>query len=190
MIARTAPPAFAPSQHGTALLVSMIILLVLSLLAVAMAKSAILEGRVTSSVRSAQLAQLAADSAMSEARATIARIAARDGAKAVCAALRCAARPAGAPGDPAVYMQTPSARAAAIAFRVDLAKPEKADATAQVAATPVYVVEDLGTEVPPPGSPSRRHLFRVTAKGTGGSDDFTRVVESVYAVAEEDPPSK
>jgi type IV pilus assembly protein PilX len=177
-------------QHGTVLFVSTIVLLVLSLFAVVMAKTAILENRMAGAVRGAQLAQLAADSAMSDAQATIARIASRDGAKAVCMSLRCAIRDGGAPVDPAMYMKTSAAQAAATAFRIDLTKLEKPDATAQLASSPIYVVEDLGTAPSLHDSTSpARHLFRITAKGVGNSEDFTRVVESVYAVAEEATPA-
>ena len=183
MISRMGPHSFGASQQGTVLFVVMIVLLILSTLAVVMAKSAILESRTTSAVRSAQLAQLAADSAMNEGRMRIARVAARDGAKAVCTALRCAVRDAGAPTDPGAYMQTTAARAAAIPFRLDLAKLQEKDATAQLASSPIYVIEDLGTAASAPDSPPNR-LFRITAKGFGGTEDFTRVVESVYTVAE------
>lgn len=177
-------------QRGAVLFVSTIVLLALSLLAVVMAKSAVLESRMTSAVRSAQLAQLAADSAMNEARAKIARIAARDGAKAVCASLRCAVRSAAAPSDPAAYMRSQDAVAATIPFRVDLARLEKSDVTAQLASSPVYVVEDLGDEPSPLDSslPGRR-LFRITAKGVGSSEEFTRTVEGIYAVAEAAVPA-
>ena len=177
-------------QRGTVLLVSTIILLVLSLLAVVMAKSAIFETRMAGAARNAQLAQLAADSAMNEARAKIARIARRDGAKAVCAALRCMQRAADAPGDPVAFMRIPAVRAAANPFRMDMTRQAGGDATAQLAASPVYVVEDLGLAPLPPGShDAPRRLFRLTASGTGGSADFTRAVESVYAVAEDAAPA-
>ena len=174
------------SQRGAVLFVSTIVLLALSLLAVVMAKTAVLENRMTSAVRGAQLAQQAADSAMNEARAKIARIAARDGAKAVCVSLRCAVRDVAAPSDPAAYMRTPQAVAAAMPFRLDLARLDKADVTAQLASSPVYVVEDLGDE--PSRSDSSlpvRRLFRITAKGVGSSEEFVRTVEAIYAVAEE-----
>lgn len=189
MSARAARPASARAQRGAVLFVSTIILLVLSLLAVAMAKSAMFEQRMVGAARNAQLAQLAADSAMNEARAKIARIAAQAGAKAVCASLRCATRDAGAPVDPVAYMRTPVAQAAANPFRVDLARLADADATAQLAAAPVYVVEDLGSVPMSAASASApRRLFRITAKGFGASEDFSRVVESVDAVAETAAP--
>ncbi|MBS0582488.1 MAG: pilus assembly protein [Proteobacteria bacterium] len=189
MSARATGPASVRAQRGAVLFVSTIILLVLSLLAVAMAKSAMFEQRMVGAARSAQLAQLAADSAMNEARAKIARIAAQAGPNAVCAALRCALRDAGAPVDPAAYMRTPAAQAAANPFRVDLARLGEADATAQLAASPVYVVEDLGDVPTDAGSASPpRRLFRITARGFGASEDFSRVVESVQAVAEPAAP--
>jgi Tfp pilus assembly protein PilX len=177
-------------QRGVALFVATIILLVLSLLAVAMAKNAVIENKMVASARNAQLAQLAVDSAMSDARARIAQIAARNGAKAVCTSLRCTARDAAAPADPAAYMRMPSVLAAANPFRIDLAKLGNADATAQLAASPVYVVEDLGIASSASGSfgPERR-LFRITARGVGATEDFVRVVEGVYAVAEEASPA-
>ena len=178
------------TQRGAVLFVATIILLVLSLLAVAMAKSAVVESRIAGAARNAQLAQLAADSAMNEARAKIARLAALGGAKAVCASMRCALREPGAPTDPVAYMRTPSARVAANPFRIDLTRAENTDATAQLAVSPVYVVEDLGAAPTMPGITSPpRHLFRITAKGVGSSEDFTRVVESIHAVAEPAAPA-
>ncbi|MFT3789859.1 MAG: PilX N-terminal domain-containing pilus assembly protein [Rudaea sp.] len=172
-------------QRGTVLFVSTIILLVLSLLAVAMAKTAVVESRMVGAARNAQLAQLAADSAMNEARANIARLAAQDGAQGVCASLRCTVRDAAAPVDPAAFMRTPAALAAANPFRLDLTKLAGAEATAQLAASPVYVVEDLGVAASMPD----RRLFRITAKGVGATEDFSRVVESVYAAAGPAPPA-
>ncbi|MBN8886699.1 MAG: pilus assembly protein [Rudaea sp.] len=190
MTARATRSSCERRQRGAVLFVSTIILLVLSLLAVAMAKNAVIENKMVASAHNAQLAQLAADSAMSGARARIEQIAARNGAKVVCASLRCITRDAAAPTDPATYMRTPSALAAANPFRIDLAKLGNADATAQLAASPVYVVEDLGAAPSASGSSgAERRLFRITAKGIGATEDFVRVVESVYAVAEEALPA-
>lgn len=177
-------------QRGAVLFVSTIVLLALSLLAIVMAKTAVLENRMARAVRGEQLAQLAADSAMNEARAKIARIAARDGARAVCASLRCVVRDALAPADPEAYMRTSEARAAAMPFRVDLASSERVGAYAQLAASPIYVVEDLGVVHSLGDSPAPdRRLFRITAEGVGTSKDFARAVESIYAVAEESAPA-
>ena len=190
MSARAARFSSGRRQRGAVLFVSTIILLVLSLLAVAMAKNAVIENKMVASARNAQLAQFAADSAMSDARARIAQIAARNGAKAVCASLRCTARDAAAPVDPVTYMRIPSVLAAANPFRIDLAKLNNADATAQLAVSPVYVVEDLGIAPSASGSSAaERRLFRITARGIGATEDFVRVVESVYAVAEETLPA-
>jgi Tfp pilus assembly protein PilX len=183
-------PNFATAQRGTVLLVSTVILLALSLLAVAIAKTAVFENKMVSASRSAQLARLGADSAMSDARAQIARLVASKGADAVCASLGCAVRDAAAPVDPSAFMQTNAARAAAIPFRVDLSKLPGGDESAQLVSPPVYVIEDLGVapaKLDPPTS--ARRLFRITAKASGSTEGLTRAIESVYAVAQETPPS-
>lgn len=71
-------------------------------------------------------------------------------------------------------------------------------ATAKLAKNPVYIIEDLGVELPPGinGGPQEsgatggggtghestsRHVYRITARATGGSENTVRVLESTFA---------
>jgi len=70
--------------------------------------------------------------------------------------------------------------------------------TAQLAKNPVYIIEDLGVELPPGVSggmhesgatggggtgysSTSRHIYRITARATGGSENTMRVLESTFA---------
>jgi type IV pilus assembly protein PilX len=70
--------------------------------------------------------------------------------------------------------------------------------SAQLAANPVYMIEDLGVELPPGISGglhesgdtgatgggytnTARHIYRITARATGGSPNSVRVLESTFA---------
>jgi type IV pilus assembly protein PilX len=67
-----------------------------------------------------------------------------------------------------------------------------------LAANPRYIIEDLGVELPPGisgglhesgatgalagGSTStNRHVYRITARATGGNKDMVRALESTFA---------
>lgn len=73
---------------------------------------------------------------------------------------------------------------------------DKGQATAMLARNPVYIVEDLGTERPPgvaglhesgntgpnndnPDQPDI-HVFRITARGTGGNPTMVSIVQSTF----------
>jgi type IV pilus assembly protein PilX len=73
---------------------------------------------------------------------------------------------------------------------------DEGQSTAVLAKNPVYIIEDLGTERPPgvgglhesgntgPGSGDTDqldiHLFRVTARGTGGNSNAVGIVQSTF----------
>ncbi|OOG57265.1 hypothetical protein B0E48_07325 [Rhodanobacter sp. C03] len=65
----------------------------------------------------------------------------------------------------------------------------------KLARNPLYVIEDLGVELPPGVSGSLResgatgvdtsaaaHVYRITARGSGGNGNTVRVLESTFAV--------
>jgi Tfp pilus assembly protein PilX len=185
MIARACPMPARGAQRGVALFVSMILLLVLSLFAMVAANTSIMQSKMAGASRNAQLAQLAADSAISDAKARIARAAASRGASQVCVQVRCLVRDASMPAAAADLMQTPAARAAATPFRVDLGQLQDADESARLAESPASVIEDLGPVPALSGAAApATHLFRITARGVGGNADYERVIESVLVVAE------
>ncbi|MEP6941192.1 MAG: PilX N-terminal domain-containing pilus assembly protein [Rudaea sp.] len=175
------------ASRGIVLFVAIVVLLILSLLGVALASSAILENRMSIGMRNLQLARIAADSAIAEARARIVSAAAVDGADRVCAQLACAQRGASASADPAEFMQAPSTRAVSIPFHLDLALLDGVDRSARLPMNPVYVVEDLGTSLAAGEDPKANPVrwFRITARAEGGTAGFTSVVEQMLAVTQE-----
>lgn len=174
-------------QRGAVLFVSLVILLMLSLFAIATANTAIMENKMAGAARNMQLARFAADSAMSEARIKVAEAAAAYGAAEVCSHLRCFVRAPGLPYATEELVRTQEARAALNVFRLDFTRLDGVDESSRLAASPGYLIEDLG--IPPPASPPQaggadtRHSFRITALGMGARDYFEHVIESVYFVA-------
>lgn len=176
-------------QRGAVLFVSLIILLVLSLFAITTANTALMEQKMAGATRNMQLARLAADSALNDAKVRIAQLAASYGALSVCAHLRCFVRTSDSPYDAAALMQTEQAKAAMNSFRLDLTTLEGADESARLAASPGYVIEDLGvpagsTNPLPSAEAGSNRLFRITALGFGGRRDYEHAIESVYTVAQ------
>lgn len=175
------------SQRGAVLFVALVILLILSLLAIVTVNTSLMETKMAGGMRNMQLAQFAADSALNEAKVEISKAATAYGVAQVCAHLACAVRLANAPADAADFMQTAQARAAMIVFRIDFNALKGVDESAHLAASPAYVIEDLGNSQRVPGSSAttaapRNHSFRITARGVGGTNNFVQVMESVYAI--------
>ncbi len=190
MIRRGRPRcAVSPRQRGAVLFVSLVILVVLSLFAITTANTALMEQKMAGATRNKQLATVAADSALSDAKVRISAAAAVYGAAEVCSHLRCFVRSADLPYDAAQLMRTEQVRAATTPFRLDLTQLHGIDQSARLAAVPGYVIEDLGVAGQLTGSlvPAREgsnRLFRITAIGFGGQLDYSRAIESIYAVAQ------
>lgn len=176
-------------QAGVVLFVSLVILLMLSLFALAAANNAVTEQKMAGAARNQQLALLSADSAMSEAKARISAAAATYGVAEVCSHLRCLIRASGSPQEAADLMRTEPAQAAINPFRLDLTKLEGADGSARLAASPGYVIEDLGapevsTDGAHPIGAAANRLFRITALGYGGRREYEHAIESIHPVAQ------
>lgn len=174
--------------RGAVLFVSIIIVLVLSLIAITAANTTFVEGKMAADARSMQLAALAADSAVNEAKARLAQAIAAHGAAQACAHVRCVVRSPDAPIAPAQFMQSPEALAARTSFRVDLTQLKGIDQSARLAESPSYVIEDLGTHAISPAGDraagsSTVHAFHIIARGVGTTPEANRVVETVYTAA-------
>lgn len=174
-------------QRGAVLFVSLVVLIMLSLFAITTANTSLMEQKMAGATRNMQLATIAADSALNDAKIKISAAAATYGAENVCSHLRCFVRLADAPDAPVDLMQTDQARAATNPFRLDLTQLQGIDQSAQLAASPGYVIEDLGMSplsTQPTSSEGQRsnRVFRITAIGFGGQVDYDRAVESTYVV--------
>lgn len=177
--------AFVCEQGGAVLFVSLVFLLILSFLAIATVNFSLTEIKMAGAVRNMQLAQLAAESAMNEAEEKIARTASVYGASQVCSHISCAVRGMASPFDAASFMHSPPAMAAMTRFRVDLSKLQSGDKSGRLAASPTYVIEDLGTQKQTPMVPASRN-FWITARGVGETANFVKIIENVYSIPTHD----
>lgn len=168
------------------LFVSLVILLMLLLFAIAAANTAISERRMADDARNRQLARLAADSALSEAKTRIATAAVTYGGAGVCAHLRCFIRRPGSPQSASDLMRAPEAQAAMNSFRLDPGQPEGTEGSARIASS-TYLIEDLGMPAAAAGEPSPAgsetdRVFRIIARGTAEQGDYVQVVEATFSV--------
>ena len=172
------------TQSGVVLFVAMIMLLVLSLLGMMAASSAIVENKMAGSDRNRHLEHTAIASALSVARARIQQAVTQVGVERACAQLGCLNRDAAAPVDAVAFMRTTAARSAAKGLEPDMTRLTGMDLSARLAVNAIYVIEDLGDESAPDGSKSKpQRLFRVTASAGGGSSQFFDADEIVYGIS-------
>lgn len=181
----------ASRQAGVVLFVAMIILLVLSLLGAMAAHSAITEYKMAVGARDSELARIATDSALAEARSKVAQAAVAFGASQVCAHLSCTSRDAAAPVDALGFMQG-AAGTTANPFHVDLAKLSDADASARLATNARYAIEDLGPGPVADGATieasaaepvsTKSRYFHLTAIAAGGTGQYVETGELVFGV--------
>lgn len=196
------PPIGAAHSRGAVLVVSLIFLLLLTILALSSSRSSLLQEKMVGATRNAQLATFGAESALREAEARL------WSAKSTNVEFLCSEDDAGTcyKFNPA----SPSPNADVVAFRTkpgwqfegaqtfsatDLTD-DATRGTAALAKNPVYLIEDLGLERPPGvgsleetgvggggdgATGFENHLYRITARSTGGNDNVVRVLQSTFA---------
>jgi len=210
----------ARAQRGAVLIVALIFLLLLTLLALSATGRSLLQERMVGGLRNAQQAQMSAQTALRGAEWKLWM----NTTNLVGTPLLCGSGVlAGScykynPNDTALYGDTGTVTqfrhgqgwitAGAATYTgpsgtVDYTQPNStafgtAAATAQLANNPVYMIEDLGMELPAgvsgglhesgatgPGgggyTSTTRHVYRITARATGGSPNTVRVLQSTFA---------
>lgn len=189
-------------QRGFALLMALIFLVLLSMLAIAASQHSLLQERMAGSLRQAQQARLAAEAALRGAEYKLWSLASQAGAHLHCEETAITQddgcviyRPNGAPyaaGGAVTRFQS----AAGWIDGIGLAYkgPAGAGYTPALAKNPVYIIEDLGSERPPGmggmhesgntgpnnGGQVDMHIYRITARATGGNANVTSVVQSTF----------
>ncbi|HET6553362.1 MAG TPA: PilX N-terminal domain-containing pilus assembly protein [Dyella sp.] len=194
-------------QQGAVLVVALIILILLTLLGVAAANRSLLQERMAGSLRNAQLAEMGAEAALrgAEWRLWTASVTASNLRCGTDILTDCY------PYDPSESTLTPvgvfrnsTGWIAGYGTEyntgrggMDFTNPSTNFANAALARNPRYVIEDLGPELPSGtmgqhesgatgtdiadyGS-TTRHVYRITARSTGGSEDMVRVLESTFS---------
>ena len=199
------PPRAAQRQRGVVLMVALIFLLLLTILAVGASGRALLQERMAGGLRSASLADMAAQTTLRSvewklwsAMATLGDMPVLCGAGGLAGS--CYRYD---PGNAALY----GADGIVTNFRDRTGWIERGAATAEeahdftssdrLAKKPVYLIEDMGVELPPGvsgghhesgatgvgsgTSGASRHIYRITARATGADENTVRVMESTFA---------
>lgn len=155
-------------ERGAVLIVSLILLLVMTLLGVSSMSSTTLQERMAGNLRDGNLALQAAESAL------------RDGEE----FLEQAVLPAFTGADGLLQRQDDAGQAA-FWNGYDWSNSRAGTALDGVASAPRYVIEEL-PPLPAPGGSLKFGalpevgLYRITARGTGGSDDAVRILQTTY----------
>lgn len=192
----------ARRQRGTALIVAMVFLILLAMLAVTSMRTSLLEEKMVGGLRNQHLATLGAESAL---RAAEFRLwsASNSAAPVVCGQAALGGCYAFVPGTANATVQnfintsgwvTAGATTYASA---DLTALSGSLRSAALSDNPLFVVEDLGVEMPPGLGPAHesgatgmngggprttdKHIYRITARSRGGNPNAVRVLQSTFA---------
>jgi type IV pilus assembly protein PilX len=203
------------TQRGAVLVVALIFLLLLTILAMSASGRSLLQERMAGGLRNAQLAEISADTALRGAEWTLWT----STSKLTSTPLLCGSGVLSGgcyrydPANAAVYgnagtvtkfrtspiwISTGAQTHRGPGNSVNYTAPSSGYETSRLANNPVYLIEDMGVELPPGvsgglhesgstgssgtgvGSTSR-HVYRVTARATGGDKNTMRVLESTFA---------
>ncbi|RDS85709.1 pilus assembly PilX family protein [Dyella psychrodurans] len=198
-------------QRGFALVVALIFLMLVTLLALSACERSLLQERMAGSLRNAQQAQTSAETALRGAEYKIWSIANQVGVSLHCLEGAVSSddgcviyRPSSAPyraNGAVTRFQSSQGWLSGIGVTYTGATRggytgNAAHPTAVLARNPVYLIEDLGVELPPSagglhesGSTGPNndgaatisvHIYRITARGTGGNPNVVSVVQSTF----------
>jgi len=209
---RTSPLHPPRAERGAVLIVALIFLLLLTILALSATGRSLLQERMAGGLRNAQQAQMSAQTALRGAEWKLWM----NTTNLVGTPLLCGSGVlAGScykynPNDAALYGDTGTVTqfrhgqgwitTGATAYKgpSDSVDYTALSGTAQLANNPVYMIEDLGVELPagissglhesgatgPTGggyTSTTRHVYRITARATGGNPNTVRVLQSTFA---------
>jgi len=203
------------NQRGAVLIVALIFLLLLTMLAISASGRSLLQERMAGGLRNAQLAQMSAETALRGAEWKLWMSTTNlTGTPLLCGsgvlAGNCYKYD---PANTALYgnngivtqfrhgqgwITNGAATYTGPSGSVNYTTLSGTSQTAQLANNPVYIIEDLGVELPagissglheagttgPTGSgytSTTRHIYRITARATGGNPNTVRVLQSTFA---------
>jgi type IV pilus assembly protein PilX len=201
-------------ERGAVLFVALVFLILLTLLAIGASSGSLLQQRMVSATRSAQLAQMSADTALRGAEWKIWNTSSVVGGNLDCdttainATTGCVKYDAESSlyavggtvnqfrtGDNA-WLSTGIEYKGPNSTGYTSATDEPDIASPNVAANPRYIIEDMGLVKPPGAGPQHEsgvtgpnnggagniniHIFRITARATGGSKSTVRVAQSTF----------
>lgn len=198
----------AKAQRGVVLIVALIFLLLLTILALSVSGRSLLQERMAGGLHSAQQAEVSAQTALRGAEWKLWTSTSTIGAHLNCGSglfTDCYIYNPAIPITNVTSFRTQpgwvtgSVAAAATTYKgVGGAFDFTSAAHGALAYNPLYMIEDLGPELPPgvssslhesgttgPGgtgyTSTSRHIYRITARATGGNPNTVRVMESTFA---------
>lgn len=203
------------AQRGVVLVVALIFLILLTILAISASGRSLLQQRMAGGLRNAQMAEASANTALRGAEWKLWT----STSQLTATPLLCGSGVLSGscyrydPSDTSLYGKdgtvtkfregTAWISTGAQAYlgpggSVDYTKPGTGYETSRLAKNPVYIIEDMGVELPPGvsgglhesgvtgsggggASSTSRHVYRITARATGGDENTVRVLESTFA---------
>lgn len=191
----------ARRQKGVVLITALIFLLLITILAISASGTSLLQQKLAGGLRNAQLADWSAESALRGAEWRLWRASADPSTRMVCGSSSLAT----------CYPYTPVLNPTVLAFRMSTGwvttgattyapvdyRTASSDSTFGLKNNPVYIIEDLGLELPPNAgvqhesgatgaqgagyTSTNRHVYRITARGMGNNENAIRVLETTFA---------
>lgn len=194
-------------ERGAVLVVALIFLLLLTLLSIGASSHSLLQQRMAGGLRNAQQAEMGAEAALRGAEwrlwsASAASSAMRCGSTVLTDCYL--SDPSVGAAEAVRVFRTSVGWVAGYGTEygasnggIDFTRPGSDEETASLAQNPRYLIEDLGPELPPDTGPQResgasgpgsvgyvstsRHMYRITARSTGGNANTVRVLESTFS---------
>ncbi|MFC4528360.1 hypothetical protein ISN76_15140 [Dyella halodurans] len=198
-------------QRGAVLIVALIFMLLLTILAIGASGRSLLQERMAGSLRNAQQAQMSAETALRGAEWKLwtstsnvgghldclnGVISSDDG----CVVYNPSNPPYGTGGSVTTFRTSqgwiPTIGHTYMGPGGSIDYTASSLLTAQLSNNPMYIIEDMGPELPPGGGTAREsgdtgpnnggpgqlntHVFRITARATGGNPNAVRVVQSTF----------
>ncbi|MDN5923832.1 MAG: PilX N-terminal domain-containing pilus assembly protein [Xanthomonadales bacterium] len=196
-------------QEGVVLVVALIFLMLLTILAVSASSSSLLQEKMVGATRNVQLADWSAESALRGAEWSLYQTTTKVGGHVICTSgsistqnncvkynVNSTLYDSG--GTVAKFRHSPSwYTGTGKVYKgaqggVDFTAPTTAYDTSALASNPLYIIEDMGKARPPGVGPQHEsdpggnpgsleiHVFRITARATGGNKNVVRVMQSTF----------
>lgn len=197
----------AQNERGTVLVVALVFLMLLTLLSITAASHSLLQQRMAGGQRDAQQAEMGAEAALRGAEWRLWMASATSSALRCGSAVitDCYLNdPRSGPVEAVKVFRASEGWVSAYGTEynagnggVDFTRPPSEAGNAALARNPRYLIEDLGPELPPDTgvqhesgatgaggvgyTSTSRHVYRITARSTGGSANTLRVLESTFS---------
>lgn len=189
---------FPHRQRGVVLVIALIFLLLITILAIAASGTSLMQLRLAGGLRSSQMADFGAESALRGAEWRLWTASNVDPMACTTSGPICYKYdPAALNEDVESFRNSPGwVDTGSTTYSAGKLTAESADKTFKLTKDPVYLIEDLGVELPAgagsqhesgqssPGTGNTSvdsHIYRITARSTGANDNTVRVIETTFA---------